>query len=78
MSTQTLGARLRALRQERGLTLAALAGAAELSVSYLNDIEHDRTVPTLGKLRSIAEVLDLSVRDVLQGVPRYDRSAETR
>ncbi len=54
--------------------MAALAGAADLSVSYLNDIEHDRTVPTLGKLRSIAEVMELSVRDVLEGVPRYDRT----
>lgn len=77
MSKETLGARLRALRRARGLTLAALAGAAELSVSYLNDIEHDRTVPTLGKLRSIAEVLDLSVRDVLKDLPFYDSSVES-
>jgi transcriptional regulator with XRE-family HTH domain len=41
-------------------------------VSYLNDIEHDRTVPTLRKLRSIADVLGLSVRDLLEGVSPYD------
>jgi len=64
--------RLRHLRQDRRLTLSRLAASAGLSVSYLNDIEHDRTVPTLRKLRSIADVLGLSVRDLLEGVSPYD------
>lgn len=72
MADNSLGARLRGLRQDRGLTLAALAGAAKMSVSYLNDIEHDRSVPTLTKLRAIATGLDLSVRDVLKDVTDYD------
>lgn len=45
---QTLGARLRQLRKDRMLTLARLALAARISVSYLKDIRQDRTVPTLG------------------------------
>ncbi len=72
MATATLGTRLRHLRHGRGLTLAALAAAAEVSVSYLNDIEHDRTIPSLGKLTAIANALEMSVRDVLQGVEPYD------
>lgn len=43
-----------------------------MSVSYLNDIEHDRTVPTLRRLRSVAEALELSTRDLLEGVWPYD------
>ncbi len=50
----------------------ALAGEAGLSTSYLADIEHDRTVPTLGRLRAVAAVLGVSVRDLLQGVEPYD------
>jgi len=50
----------------------ALAGDARLSTSYLADIEHDRTVPTLGRLQAVAEALQLSVRDLLQGVVPYD------
>ncbi len=72
MATVTLGPRLRHLRHSRELTLAALASSAEVSVSYLNDIEHDRTVPSLGKLAAIAAALEMSVRDVLQGVAPYD------
>ena len=72
MVSQTLGSRLRQLRHERGLTLLALAGDARLSTSYLADIEHDRTVPTLGRLQAVAEALQLSVRDLLQGVVPYD------
>ena len=63
---------MRRLRHDRDLTLARLAESAGLSVSYLNDIEHDRTVPSLGKLRAIADALGLSVRDLLRNVPPYD------
>jgi transcriptional regulator with XRE-family HTH domain len=52
--------------------LSRLAASAGLSVSYLNDIEHDRTVPTLKTLGSIADALGLSVRDFLKDVYPYD------
>lgn len=44
------GARLRRLRQERGLTQVALAKALDLSTSYVNQLENDQrpiTVPVL-------------------------------
>ncbi len=72
MVTQTLGSRLRQLRQDRGLTLMALAGDAHMSTSYLADIEHDRTVPTLGRLQAVATALEVTVRELLQGVEPYD------
>ncbi len=46
----------------------ALAGDAHMSTSYLADIEHDRTVPTLGRLQAVATALEVTVRDLLQGV----------
>nr|WP_221333536.1 short-chain fatty acyl-CoA regulator family protein [Nocardia transvalensis] len=49
------GARLRALREQRGLSQSALAKALELSVSYINQLEHDQrplTVPVLLRLNS--------------------------
>ncbi len=52
----------------------ALAGEARLSTSYLADIEHDRTVPTLGRLQAVAAALEVTVRDLLQGVEPYDSS----
>lgn len=65
MSSTTLGQRVRALRQARGWTLAVLASKAGLSVGYLNDIEHDRHVPSLGRLAAVASAMGLAVTEVL-------------
>jgi len=49
------GARLRRLREERGLTQTALARILQLSVSYVNQLENDQrplTVPVLLRLNS--------------------------
>lgn len=53
MAKTFMGVRLRRLREERGLTQAALARALEISPSYLNQIEQNQrplTVPVLLKL----------------------------
>lgn len=50
------GARIRALRQERGLTQSSLAQTLGFSTSYLNQLEHDHrplTVTTLMRLVSV-------------------------
>ncbi|WP_284337289.1 short-chain fatty acyl-CoA regulator family protein [Comamonas sp. NoAH] len=54
-----MGVRLRSLREERGLTQAALAKALDLSGSYLNQIEQDQrplTVPVLLKINKVLGV----------------------
>jgi hypothetical protein len=68
----SLGERIRSERSVAGLTLRELGDRSGISVSYLNDIEHDRTVPTLGRLVSIAQALDTDVRALLSGVDPYD------
>src|SRR3954452_13177428 len=53
MSRLLAGARLRHLREDRGLSQADLARLLEISPSYLNQIERDRrplTVPVLLRL----------------------------
>jgi len=50
-----MGVRLKSLREERGMTQAALAHALQLSPSYLNQIESNQrplTVPVLLRLQS--------------------------
>jgi predicted transcriptional regulator/transcriptional regulator with XRE-family HTH domain len=50
-----MGVRLKALREQRGLTQAALAEALKLSPSYLNQIENNQrplTVPVLLRLQA--------------------------
>jgi len=51
-----MGVRLRRLREERGLTQVALAGALDLSTSYLSQLEKNQrplTVPILLRLNAV-------------------------
>src|SRR3954468_3112151 len=54
MTKAYMGVRLKALREEQGLTQAALATSLKISPSYLNQIENDQrplTVPVLLRLQ---------------------------
>ncbi len=56
MKKSYMGVRLRRLREERGMTQAALARALELSPSYFNQLERNQrplTVPVLLKLNAV-------------------------
>ncbi len=68
MTDSTLGSRVRARRQRLGLTLKDLASKTNLSVPYLSDIERSNVAnPTLETLTSLAEALDTTVADLLDG-----------
>ena len=55
MSKTFMGVRLRRLREERGITQAALAQALAISTSYLSQLEQNQrplTVPVLLRLNA--------------------------
>ncbi len=54
---QSLGADLRALRKQRGLTLIDLADRLGRSVGWLSQVERDMSDPSISDLRSISEAL---------------------
>ena len=58
---QDLGKRLRALRNEWGLTLAQLGQQVGLSASYLSQIERGVAIPSLSRLTAIASALDVEM-----------------
>jgi len=58
----SIGGRLRALRQQRGLSQGDLERASGLARSYISRVEHGHTVPSLETLERFAEAL---------GVPLY-------
>lgn len=58
---QSLGKRLKALRNERGLTLVQLGEQVGLSASYLSQIERSVATPSLSRLTTIASVLGVGV-----------------
>ena len=68
-----LGARLRELRREKGLKLAALANKSGVSLAYVSEVERGRKLPSLEVLDRLAGALGLSVLVVLDGVEPYDR-----
>ncbi len=63
MSKAFMGVRLKTLREQQGLTQAALAASLKISPSYLNQIENDQrplTVPVLLRLQA-AHGIDLQL-----------------
>lgn len=62
-----LGEKLRALRKERGLTLDKLAELANVSKSYLWELENRESQrPSAEKLTAIADVLGVSAAYFLE------------
>jgi transcriptional regulator with XRE-family HTH domain len=61
-----VGRRIRALREEVGLTLEKLAYESDLgSKGHLSDIEKGLVIPTVKTLRVLAERLDVLVLDLV-------------
>src|SRR4029078_7531650 len=57
-----LGARLRRLRRERGVSQAAMADELGISASYLNHLERNQRPVTAGILLRLAEGFDIDVK----------------
>jgi transcriptional regulator with XRE-family HTH domain len=60
-----IGETLRAVRNERGLTLRQVAKGAHVSISYLAEIERGEKDPSSRVLENIAEGLDVEMGDLL-------------
>ncbi len=58
---RAIGEKLRAVRQERQMSLRELANKAEVSASMLSQIETGKVFPSVRSLYSIANALDVSV-----------------
>ena len=65
--SKALGADLRAIRKQRGLTLVALAHCLDRSVGWLSQVERDISEPTLDDLRAFAQALDVPLSILLAG-----------
>lgn len=60
-ATAGIGARLAAIRRDRGLRVSELARRAEVSSSLISQIERGSSKPSVGTLFALARVLDVSV-----------------
>ncbi len=58
----TLGARLKRLRENKKISLRKLGGMAHLSHSFIADIESGRSNPSIDTLNALAKALDVVIR----------------
>ena len=63
-----IGARIRELRTERGLSQEALAFEADLAVNSIATLERGEANPSIAVLLSIARVLKVKLRDLVDEV----------
>ena len=76
-----IGARLRQLREEKGISLRALAQATGLTPSFLSQVERDLAEPSIKSLRQIAQALGVPLFLLFVDTAEYDpvvRKAERR
>lgn len=57
---------MRQLRERRGLSIEALAGDADMHMTYLSGIERGRHNPSWDKLTSLAGALDVPISELAQ------------
>lgn len=61
----SLGERIKKLRKEKGLTQLQLAEKANMSRTYVADVERNRYNPSIETLKSIADALNVDPADLL-------------
>lgn len=64
----SLGEKIRKIRLEKNLKQIEVAKRADISNSYLSDIEVERTQPSLKTLRKIASVLETDCSELLREI----------
>lgn len=67
--TTDVGTRLRELRQERGMSMRALARASGLSTNALSMIERARTSPSVSTLYKVADALEVPITAFFRAEP---------
>jgi transcriptional regulator with XRE-family HTH domain len=67
MDRLDLGTRLRALRNERGLSLSQLESATKISSSFLSLVESGKSDITISRLVRLADFFDVELSDLVEG-----------
>ena len=76
-----IGAQVRRLRTDRGLTLAQVRDRTGLNVGYLSQVETDKASPSLETLAALADALEVPITWLLIDAappPRVVRCGERR
>ena len=61
--------KVRELRNLRGMKQVELAEKAQIAQAYLSEIENGKTEPSLSVLKRLADVLEVSVSELIGETP---------
>ena len=67
--TPKVGARVRSLRRERGLTIEQLAAATGLTKGFISQLERDRTAPSLSSIARICDARGVRLSHIFEQEP---------
>ena len=76
LNYKSIGKRIRHYRKRRGYTQEQLGLSINTSGAYISNIERGVKKPSLDNLASIAEILDVTVNDMI--MPMHDELAQTK
>jgi transcriptional regulator with XRE-family HTH domain len=65
---RAFGAKLKELRQAKGLTLESLAYECEMELSQIHRIEQGKINPTLSTLDALAKGFNITIAELLKGL----------
>ncbi|MEM7038370.1 MAG: helix-turn-helix transcriptional regulator [Bacteroidota bacterium] len=65
MLIDAFGKRIRTLRKEKGLSMEEFAALCEVEYRQIGKIERGETNPTLNTISILAEVLEISLSDLM-------------
>ena len=76
LNYKSIGKRIRHYRKRRGYTQEQLGLSINTSGAYISNIERGVKKPSLDNLASIAEILDVTVNDIIH--PMHDELAQRK
>ena len=76
LNYKSIGKRIRHYRKRRGYTQEQLGLSINTSGAYISNIERGVKKPSLDNLASIAEILDVTVNDIIH--PMHDELAQKK
>lgn len=71
-----LGERLREFRTQAGLSVRELARKANLSPSFISQIENDKSRPSVGTLYALSQLLNMPLDELFEGSGVRDASTD--
>lgn len=70
----SIGTKLQEARKKKGFSLKTLSSKIGKSTSFLSDIEHDRSKPSIETLKSLCDVLNLSLDSLFDETPSKNQN----